>query len=526
MNSGERTSGRPTPDKDLASRLEILNGLLNTLTDVLDIRDVFDHVSQVVKRVLPHDLMGVVEISEGGDRVRLYVGAGLGKPAPAYEVAVPETIKTLIQSWDTRIISDYQSHPLAKGSPPLMAGMRTALAAPIRFGGRLQAALNFFSREPGWFFRDDLPIAERVASHIALVMSHHQLAEKARLAAEANARAERLESRVRQLTDELDALSGYRRVIGESQQWREVLKNATQVAVTEATVLLSGESGTGKEVLARFIHHGSARSERAFVALNCAALPEHLLEAELFGFEAGAFTGAMKAKPGQIEQAAGGVLFLDEVGEMTLTAQAKFLRVLQEREFQRLGSNRVLRADVRVIAATNRNLRKAIERGSFREDLYYRLNVFELRLPPLRERPDDILPLTDAFIADIGRSIGVPPAGVSLEARQALVNYRWPGNVRELRNILERAAILAGGGLIVAKHLALDPQPEPAKTQTTAAVAGGQPAAASSDLSSVERAMIKQALEDSRYNKSIAAKKLGLTRAQLYTRLKRYDLDR
>jgi len=403
--------------------------------------------------------------------------------------------------------------------------MRTALAAPIRFGGRLQAALNFFSREPGWFLRDDLPIAERVASHIALVMSHHQLAEKARLAAEANARAERLESRVRQLTDELDALSGYRRVIGESQQWREVLKNATQVAITEATVLLSGESGTGKEVLARFIHHGSARCERAFVALNCAALPEHLLEAELFGFEAGAFTGAMKAKPGQIEQAAGGVLFLDEVGEMTLTAQAKFLRVLQEREFQRLGSNRVLRADVRVIAATNRDLRKAIERGSFREDLYYRLNVFELRLPPLRERPDDILPLTDAFIADIGRSIGVPPGGVSLEARQALVNYLWPGNVRELRNILERAAILAGGGLIVAKHLALDTQPEPAKTQTGAA-AGGQPAAASSDLSSVERAMIKQALEDSRYNKSIAAKKLGLTRAQLYTRLKRYDLDR
>ena len=197
-------------------------------------------------------------------------------------------------------------------------------------------------------------------------------------------------------------------------------------------MLLLGESGTGKEVISRFIHRASARRERPFVALNCAALPEQLLEAELFGFEAGAFTGAMKAKPGQIEQAASGVLFLDEVGEMTMTAQAKFLRVLQEQEFQRLGSNRVLRADVRVIAATNRDLRKAIERGSFREDLYYRLNVFELRLPPLRERTDDISPLTDAFIADIGRSIGVPPSGVSLEARQALVNYHWPGNVREL----------------------------------------------------------------------------------------------
>ena len=219
------------------------------------------------------------------------------------------------------------------------------------------------------------------------------------------------------------------------------------------------------------------------------------------------------------EQAAGGVLFLDEIGEMTLTAQAKFLRLLQEREFQRLGSNRVLHADIRVIAATNRELRKAMERGSFREDLYYRLNVFELKISPLRDRCDDILPLADAFIADIGRSLGVPPAGISLEARQALVDYYWPGNVRELRNILERAAILAGGGLIVSEHFSLTPRPETAKAQPV-------PTAASpSDLSTVERGMIKRAMEDARSNKSIAARKLGLTRAQLYTRLKRYGLD-
>jgi transcriptional regulator with GAF, ATPase, and Fis domain len=406
--------------------------------------------------------------------------------------------------------------------------MMTVLSAPIHFGGRLQAAVNFFSRQPSWFTRDDLPIAERIASHIALVMSHHRLAEKVRVAAEANARAERLESRVQQLTEELDAQGGYRRVIGESPQWREVLKQATQVAGTEATVLLLGESGTGKEVIARFIHRGSVRRERSFVALNCAALPEHLLEAELFGFEAGAFTGAIKAKPGQIEQAAGGVLFLDEIGEMTPTAQAKFLRVLQEREFHRLGSNRVQRADVRVIAATNRDLRKAIERGTFREDLYYRLSVFELKIPALRERPDDILPLADAFIPDIGRSLGVPPAGISLEARQSLVEYHWPGNVRELRNILERAAILAGGGLIVSEHLGLKPRTEPAKA-LAAAAAPGRPtdsdSSVPSDLSSVERAMIKRALEEARFNKSIAAKKLGLTRAQLYTRLKRYGLE-
>jgi len=517
VDPGVPPSGRPAQQGDLASRLEILNGLLNTLTDVLDIREVFDRISQVVQRVLPHDVMGVLEVTEKGDRIRLHAGAGSGNPTPIHEAAVPDP-DLVKQPWDAMIIEDFPKHPLAKGSPPLKLGMVTALSAPIRFGGRLQAAVNFFSRQPGWFRREDLPIAERVAGYIGLLMSHHRLAEQARSAAEANARAERLESRVRQLTDELDARGGYRRVIGESPQWREILKKATQVAGTEATVLLLGESGTGKEVIARLIHRASARRDRPFVALNCAALPEHLLEAELFGFEAGAFTGAIKAKPGQIEQAAGGVLFLDEIGEMSLIAQAKFLRVLQEREFQRLGGNRVLRADIRVIAATNRDLGKAIERGSFREDLYYRLNVFELKIPPLRERPGDILPLADAFIADIGRSLGVPPAGISLEARQALVQYHWPGNVRELRNLLERAAILAEGGLIVSELLALAPRTDPVKTLAA-------PLSNPSDLSSVERSMIQRALDEARFNKSIAAKKLGLTRAQLYTRLKRYGLE-
>jgi len=508
----------------VASRLEILNGLLNTLTDILDIREVFTRVSEVVQQVLPHDLMGVVEITERGDRMRLHAGTAAGPPPWEAPVHNPEM---MMQQRDAMIIEDFPNHPLAAGSPPLKLGMATLISAPIRFGDRLQAAVNFFSRQPGWFRRDDLPIAGRVASHIAVVMSHHRLAEQARSAAEANARAERLESRVQQLTDELDARGGYRRVIGDSAQWREVLKRATQVARTEAIVLLLGESGTGKEVIARFVHRGSARRDGPFVALNCAALPEHLLESELFGYEAGAFTGAMKAKPGQIEQAAGGVLFLDEIGEMVLSAQAKFLRVLQEREFQRLGGNRVLRADVRVIAATNRDLRKAVERGTFREDLYYRLNVFELKLPPLRERRDDILPLADTFTADIGRSLGVPPAGISLEARQALVEYHWPGNVRELRNILERAAILAEGGLIVSEHLALVPRSEAAKTSAPAATgsADGSGSSTLSDLSSVERTMIQRALEEARFNKSVAAKKLGLTRAQLYTRLKRYGLD-
>jgi transcriptional regulator with PAS, ATPase and Fis domain len=233
------------------------------------------------------------------------------------------------------------------------------------------------------------------------------------------------------------------------------LKKATQVALTEATVLLTGESGPGKELVARLIHLASARKAGQFVTLNCAALPEQLLESELFGHERGAFTGAHQSKPGQIELASGGVLFLDEVSEMSPSAQAKFLRVLQEREFHRLGGTRPLKANIRVIAATNRDLRKAVERGDFREDLFYRLQVFDIQIPPLRQRTADILPLAEAFLQDFGKSFGRPPAGLTHDAKDALLRHTWPGNVRELRNTLERAVILCEGDLITAEYLSL-----------------------------------------------------------------------
>jgi transcriptional regulator with GAF, ATPase, and Fis domain len=268
--------------------------------------------------------------------------------------------------------------------------------------------------------------------------------------------------------------------------------------------------------------------------LNCAALPEQLLEAELFGYERGAFTGAAQSKPGQLEQAGGGTLFLDEVGEMAPAAQAKFLRVLQEREFQRLGGTRVLRTDARVVAATNRDLQHAMQHGQFREDLYYRLNVFAIRLPPLRDRRDDVMPLSEAFLAEYGRSLGRPPAGISRDARKRLMEYHWPGNVRELRNILERAAILCDGGLITAEHLALTavpvarhapPPPPPREDAPVDPPPAPRDAAASGDLPSMERAMIDQALQDARFNKSKAAQALGLTRAQLYVRMRKYGLE-
>ena len=303
-------------------------------------------------------------------------------------------------------------------------------------------------------------------------------------------------------------------VVGHSAGWVDAIKRATLVAPTDATVLLQGESGTGKEVMARLIHAKSPRGNRPFVAINCAALPENLLESELFGYERGAFTGAQQSKPGQVEIAAGGVLFLDEVSEMSLAAQAKFLRFLQEREFQRLGGTRVVKTNVRIIAATNRDLQEAIQRGSFRHDLYYRLQVFTIQLPPLRERQADILPLAEAFLRDISRTMRRPPVGLTREATEALRSHAWPGNVRELRNALERAVIVCESGAITAAQLSLD------GTRRSPKVVEGEV-----DLNALQRHTIARVLGQVRGNKSQAAKRLGITRNQLYFRLRKYSLD-
>jgi transcriptional regulator with PAS, ATPase and Fis domain len=296
--------------------------------------------------------------------------------------------------------------------------------------------------------------------------------------------------------------------VGTSRAWREVIRRATQVAVTEATTCLQGESGTGKEVIARFIHQQSPRRRGPFIAINCAALPEQLLESELFGFERGAFTGAQQSKPGQMELASGGVLFLDEVTEMTPAAQAKFLRVLQEREFLRLGATRPVRVNVRVIAATNRNLEDAVALGQFRADLYYRLNVFDIRIPPLRERRDDILLLAAGFL----REFRGTTAELTPEASEALCRHDWPGNVRELRNVLERAAIVCEGQLIDIEHLSL-------------AVREDRPRLSSTHLGDLERQAIEQVMREVDGNKVTAARQLGITRTQLYGRLRKFGLQ-
>jgi transcriptional regulator with PAS, ATPase and Fis domain len=485
--------------------------LLRTISGVLDIRTVFPQVSDIANKVLPHDLLTMMFHDRDG-QILIEVASSDEFPGLTHVVKADGT-----QPRDGYIvIDDFTTVTLPIIEPAdlrervLAAGYRSFLAVLTRARDQ-EMALGFWSRRPHAFGAKDVPVARRIADHVALAVSHEQLAGAARQVAEAHARAEHLETRVRSLIEELDSKSGHIRVVGQSAEWTDTLKKATQVAETETTVLLTGESGTGKEVVARLIHRASPRKSGPFVALNCAALPEQLLESELFGYERGAFTGAQQSKPGQIELASGGVLFLDEVSEMSPSAQAKFLRVLQEREFQRLGGTRLQKANVRVIAATNRDLRKAVERGDFREDLYYRLQVFDIALAPLRERKSDIMPLCDAFLQDIAKSFGRPPAGLTRDAKDALLKHDWPGNVRELRNALERAAILCEGGLINASHLSLF---------------GRRPVqAATTDLNTVERDTIAQVMRECRGNKSKAAKRLGLSRTQLYVRLRKFGLE-
>jgi two-component system response regulator FlrC len=519
----EKRAGSKEVDETNATlaRYRALIRVSEALRAYHDRDELFRGLARELQPVVRFDFLGLALFDERTRVVVPFVLEASGEPSALPELNSDDQLTyNVLEQRQALVIPEIEEETRFVQEIQYLARQKTRsacclpLVTPQRSIGMLIAA----SRTKHTYGSDDVSFLSLVANQVAFAIDHTQRA------ADARERAASLERRVTTLAAEVDALGGHRRVLGESPLWRTALKRATQVAATETTVLLHGESGTGKEVLARFIHRASARANGPFVALNCAALPEQLLESELFGYERGAFTGAVQAKPGQLELAAGGVLFLDEVGEMSPSAQAKVLRVLQEREFQRVGGTRTLRADVRVVAATNRNLRRQIERGAFREDLYYRLNVFEIPLPPLRERRDDILPLADVFLGDIARSLGRPPGGIAREARDGLLAYAWPGNVRELRNVLERAAILCEGGLITSEHLVFD-QGASGVAAGGAPSKSGAPGRDTTDLKVIERATIERALADAKHNKSLAAKKLGLSRKQLYVRLRQHGLS-
>src|SRR4051812_8965044 len=341
------------------------------------------------------------------------------------------------------------------------------------------------------------------------------------------------------LNQQLHGEFDFGNIIGESAALGEVLTKIEQVAPTVSTVLLRGETGTGKELVAHAIHINSPREEKPFVRVNCAALAPGILESELFGHEKGSFTGAMERRRGRFELADGGTLFLDEVGDLPMEVQIKLLRTLQERELERVGGNETIKVDVRVVSATNRNLEKMIEEGEFREDLYYRLNVFPINLPPLRDRLEDLPVLVNHFIAKFARQMGTQPAGASAEAMAKLREYNWPGNVRELENIVERAMILARGASLGAQHLDfVRRMPSAATHQSgslpvipasssgpTLAPAGDDGKSLAERLLESERKEIVAAVEKSRGNIASAARQLGINRSTLYYRLRKHGLE-
>jgi two-component system, response regulator FlrC len=316
-----------------------------------------------------------------------------------------------------------------------------------------------------------------------------------------------------------------REMVAEDAASRALRDMAARVAGTDATVLITGESGVGKEVMARLIHRLSARARAPFVAINCAAIPDNLLEATLFGYERGAFTGAAQASAGKFEQAQGGTLLLDEISEMPLALQAKLLRVLQEREVERVGGKKAIALDVRLLATSNRDLQAEAQAGRFREDLYYRINVFPLHIPPLRERRGDILPLARRLLARSAESSGGPAFVLAAEAENGLTSYTWRGNIRELENVLQRAMILAPGNRIELEHLCLSGLGSSSGQHPAATIAAPMQRSLPTDMKGLERAHILDTLEAAGGVRKIAAQRLGMSERTLRYKLAQYRLE-
>jgi Nif-specific regulatory protein len=320
------------------------------------------------------------------------------------------------------------------------------------------------------------------------------------------------------LREELRERYDFANMIGSSGGMKQVYEQIAQVAGSNTTVLIRGESGTGKELIAHALHYNSPRAKKPFVKISCAALPETLIESELFGYEKGAFTGAQARKPGRLELAEGGTLFLDEIGDLNLTTQIKLLRVIQTREYERLGSTETIKINLRLVAATNKDLEKAIADGSFREDLYYRLNVFAIFVPPLRERKPDVMALADFFLEKFTKENGKNIRRISTPAIDMLMSYHWPGNVRELENAMERAVLLCDGNVIYGHHL-------PPTLQTAEASGTAVRVSLAEAVASYEKDLIQDVLKLTRGNRRKAARQLNTTERILNYKVKKYAID-
>ena len=404
----------------------------------------------------------------------------------------------------------------------LAHGYASSLALPLASGANIFGVLSLYSSETGQFNENTFERYVEFADNLAFGISTIRTREDRKKADEALEKAfeeikalkDKLYEENLALREEVDQVSMFEEIIGTSPALQEVLSRVAKVAPSDSTVLITGETGTGKELVARAIHKRSQRAGRAFVSVNCAAIPSSLIASELFGHEKGAFTGALQRRIGRFELAEGGTLFLDEVGELPAETQVALLRVLQEREFERVGSSQVISSNVRMIAATNRDLTAAIAAGSFRSDLFYRLNVFPISVPPLRQRSEDIPLLVSYFIDRYCEKVAKKITGIERRSFELLANYTWPGNIRELQNVIERSVILSESGVFAVDESWFAAQP---------VAAGGPRTSLNKRILDQEREMIEAALAEANgrvSGSSGAARKLGIPASTLESKIK------
>jgi formate hydrogenlyase transcriptional activator len=511
-------------------RLELLLDLTNRVVSNLNLRDVLREISANIRRVMQCDGVGVDLPSPDDKKLRLYALDFPDNPGiiqEGFEPPADEQASALL------VFQSGQPVILSKGEieqEPSMPGFGIESLAHVPLIGRagVVGVLSLGSRHEHAFCQDDLTFLSQIARQVAIAI------ENAWAFGEVSDLKNKLTLEKLYLEDEIRSELKFQEIVGKSEALRRVLQEVETVAPTDSTVLIYGETGTGKELIARAVHNLSARQSNGFVKLNCAAIPTGLLESELFGHERGAFTGAISQRIGRFELAHRGTIFLDEIGEVPLDLQPKLLRVLQEREFERLGSTRTLRTDARLIAATNRDLEALVAEQKFRSDLYYRLNVFPVRVPALRERPEDIPLLVRHFVQQFSRRMSKAIDTVPSESMEALIRYPWPGNIRELQNVIERAVILTKGPVL---NISSDdlrsassspvsmPQAPPAVNPSSAP--NGDPPNMRALLEDAERKQILAILEQANWivaGPNGAASRLGMKRSTLQSRMQKLGI--
>jgi formate hydrogenlyase transcriptional activator len=497
-------------------RLRLLLEVSQAIASHRDLEELFRDLAQRLPEIVPFDYINAVLHEPARDVMRLwlFVTSTPSTISPGLELPIDESPGGLV--WKTQrplIVNDVTQERRFPRLMPLLRenGVQSFCVVPLTTAQCRLGAMGFGSLQRRTYQEADLDFMLQVAKQIAVAvenaLGYKQIAEL----------KERLSKEKLYLEEEIRTEYNFEEIIGESPTLKKVLKQLEIVAPTDSTVLILGETGTGKELLARAIHNLSGRRERTFVKMNCAAIPTGLLESELFGHERGAFTGAIATKVGRFELADGGTLFLDEVGDIPLELQSKLLRVLQEQEFERLGSTKTLKMNVRVVAATNQDLADMVEKKEFRNDLYYRLNVFPLMTPPLRERREDIPVLVRYFAQKFARQLNRSVERIPADTMDALTAYAWPGNIRELENLIERAVILSSGLDLVVPLSELKASHTPNHTAQV------------STLESAEREHIVRALNATNWvigGPAGAAAKLGMKRTTLQSKMQKLGVTR